>query len=87
MKTYTKPANDPVKPGDCVEGYFQCAGDEAYYSSGQHVVRSVDSNGTPYVRFKHGKVSKPISHWQHTPTVAASPSSSVRPAAEEGRRG
>lgn len=54
--------NPPIKAGDRIQVIVRLAGGGSFLGTTQTVV-SVDSSGTPYVRYRFGKVNKPIDSW------------------------
>lgn len=55
--------NPPVKVGDKIVTGFTHSGGE-HWRDQTHIVRSVDSDGTPYVHFKFSKLDKPVALWR-----------------------
>lgn len=65
MDAETLPENlrPPVKPGDVIHRLVRLASGGWFWGSAV-VVKSVDSEGTPYFRYRHGKVDKAASEWR-----------------------
>ena len=59
----TEALNPAVNVGDMIEVGYRHR-DSEYWHHRAYVVREVDANGTPYVRYRFGKVNKPAQLWR-----------------------
>ena len=56
------PLNPPVKVGDKIRVVVMLEGGGSWLGTIQ-TVKSIWPDGTPQVRYRYGKVDKPIHHW------------------------